>query len=48
MTDSSLISKTGNIANVLLHDGVGYDDYLEQITYLRGIRPTNHVFYLKE
>lgn len=34
MTESSLISKVWNIANVLRDDGVGYGDYLEQITYL--------------
>lgn len=32
--DSSLISKIWNFANVLRDDGVGYGDYLEQITYL--------------
>ena len=31
---SSLISKVWNFANVLRDDGVGYGDYLEQITYL--------------
>ncbi len=34
MTDSSSISKICNLANVLRDDGVGYGDYLEQITYL--------------
>lgn len=34
MTESSLISKVWNFANVLRDDGVGYGDYLEQITYL--------------
>lgn len=34
MTDSSTISKICNPANVLRDDGVGYGDYLEQITYL--------------
>ena len=34
MTDSSLISKVWNFAHVLRDDGVGYGDYLEQITYL--------------
>lgn len=34
MTDSSIISKIWNLANVLRDDGVGYGDYLEQITYL--------------
>ena len=31
---STLISKVWNFANVLRDDGVGYGDYLEQITYL--------------
>ena len=34
MTDSGIISKIWNLANVLRDDGVGYGDYLEQITYL--------------
>jgi type I restriction enzyme M protein len=34
MTDSSIISKIWNLANVVRDDGVGYGDYLEQITYL--------------
>ncbi len=34
MNESSLISKVWNFANVLRDDGVGYGDYLEQITYL--------------
>ncbi len=34
MTDTSIISKIWNLANVLRDDGVGYGDYLEQITYL--------------
>lgn len=34
MTDASIISKIWNLANVLRDDGVGYGDYLEQITYL--------------
>ncbi|OQX02753.1 MAG: DNA methyltransferase [Thiothrix lacustris] len=32
--ESSLVSKVWNFANVLRDDGVGYGDYLEQITYL--------------
>jgi len=32
--ESSIISKVWNFANVLRDDGVGYGDYLEQITYL--------------
>ena len=31
---SALISKVWNFANVLRDDGIGYGDYLEQITYL--------------
>jgi type I restriction enzyme M protein len=34
MTDSAIISKIWNLANVLRDDGVSYGDYLEQITYL--------------
>jgi type I restriction enzyme M protein len=34
MTDSAIVSKIWNLANVLRDDGVGYGDYLEQITYL--------------
>ena len=34
MTDSSIVSKIWNLASVLRDDGVGYGDYLEQITYL--------------
>lgn len=29
MTDSSIISKIWNLADVLWNDGVGYGDYLE-------------------
>jgi type I restriction enzyme M protein len=32
--DSAIVSKVWNFANVLRDDGVGYGDYLEQITYL--------------
>lgn len=34
MTNSAIVSKVWNFANVLRDDGVGYGDYLEQITYL--------------
>lgn len=34
MTESTIISKVWNFASVLRDDGVGYGDYLEQITYL--------------
>ncbi len=34
MTDATIISKIWSLANVLRDDGVGYGDYLEQITYL--------------
>jgi len=34
MTESNLVSKVWNFAHVLRDDGVGYGDYLEQITYL--------------
>lgn len=32
--ESSIISKVWSFANVLRDDGVGYGDYLEQLTYL--------------
>ncbi|QTA79799.1 SAM-dependent methyltransferase [Desulfonema limicola] len=32
--ESSIISKVWNFANILRDDGVGYGDYLEQLTYL--------------
>ena len=34
MTEATIISKIWNLANVMRDDGVGYGDYLEQITYL--------------
>lgn len=34
MTQASLVQKVWNFAGVLRDDGVGYGDYLEQITYL--------------
>jgi type I restriction enzyme M protein len=34
MNESEIISKVWNYAHVLRDDGVGYGDYLEQITYL--------------
>lgn len=34
MTESTIISKVWNFASVLRDDGVGYGDYLEQITFL--------------
>ncbi|MEW6079735.1 MAG: class I SAM-dependent DNA methyltransferase [Thermodesulfobacteriota bacterium] len=34
MNESNLISRVWNFAHVLRDDGVGYGDYLEQITYL--------------
>ena len=34
MSESGIISKVWNFANNLGDDGVGYGDYLEQITYL--------------
>ena len=32
--ESSIISKIWSFAHVLRDDGVGYGDYLEQLTYL--------------
>ncbi|MDA3818077.1 MAG: type I restriction-modification system subunit M N-terminal domain-containing protein, partial [Prolixibacteraceae bacterium] len=43
MTDSSIISKIWNLANVLRDDGVGYGDYLEQITYLLFLKMTDEL-----
>lgn len=34
MNAQSIVSKVWNFCNVLRDDGVGYDDYLEQLTYL--------------
>jgi type I restriction enzyme M protein len=34
MTTSSIVSKVWNYCNILRDDGVSYDDYLEQLTYL--------------
>ena len=34
MNESSIVSKVWSFANVLRDDGVGYGDYLEQLTYL--------------
>ena len=33
MSNSAIISKIWNLANVLRDDGVGYGDYLKHITY---------------
>ncbi|MFK5915543.1 MAG: type I restriction-modification system subunit M N-terminal domain-containing protein [Woeseiaceae bacterium] len=34
MSASEIVNKVWNYAHVLLDDGVGYGDYVEQITYL--------------
>lgn len=34
MSTASIISKVWNFCNTLRDDGVGYGDYLEQLTYL--------------
>ena len=34
MSQSAIVSRVWSFANVLRDDGVGYGDYLEQITYL--------------
>ena len=34
MSTASIISKVWNFCNILRDDGVGYGDYLEQLTYL--------------
>ena len=41
---SILISKVWNFANVLRDDGVGYGDYLEQITYLLFSKMADEMF----
>ena len=33
-TESALLSKVGNIANVLASAGVGFTDYITQLTYI--------------
>ncbi len=43
MSDSAIISKIWNFANVLRDDGVSYGDYLEQITYLLFLKMTNEL-----
>jgi len=43
MTESSLISKVWNFANVLRDDGVGYGDYLEQVTYLLFLKMADEI-----
>ena len=32
--ESGIVSKVWSFANILRDDGVGYGDYLEQLTYL--------------
>lgn len=34
MSSSALVQKVWNFCNTLRDDGVGYGDYLEQLTYL--------------
>jgi type I restriction enzyme M protein len=34
MSSSSIVSKVWSFCNTLRDDGVGYGDYLEQLTYL--------------
>ncbi|HQJ84690.1 MAG: class I SAM-dependent DNA methyltransferase [Prolixibacteraceae bacterium] len=43
MSDSAIISKIWNLANVLRDDGVSYGDYLEQITYLLFLKMTDEL-----
>lgn len=43
MTESSIISRVWNFANVLRDDGVGYGDYLEQITFLLFLKMTDEL-----
>ena len=37
MSNSAIISKIWNLANVLRDDGVGYGDYLKHITHIEFI-----------
>ena len=45
MSESAIVSKVWNFANVLRDDGVGYGDYLEQITYLLFVIPAQSSIY---
>ena len=48
MTDSAIISKIWNLAHVLRDDGVGYGDYLEQITYLLFLKMADEIPIIPE
>ena len=41
MSASEIVNKVWNYAHVLRDDGVGYGDYVEQITYLIFLKITN-------
>lgn len=43
MSENSIISKVWNFATVLRDDGVGYGDYLEQITYLLFLKMADEI-----
>jgi type I restriction enzyme M protein len=43
MNDSTIVSKIWNLASVLRDDGVGYGDYLEQITYLLFLKMADEI-----
>ena len=46
MTTDSIISKVWSFCHTLRDDGVGYGDYLEQLTYLIFLKMADeHVFY---
>ena len=39
MTSTAIVSKLWNYCNVLRDDGMSYDDYVEQLTYLLFLKP---------
>jgi len=41
MSASEIVNKVWNYAHVLRDDGVGYGDYVEQITYLIFLKMTD-------
>lgn len=45
MTTNALVSKIWSFCNTLRDDGVGYGDYLEQLTYLLFLKTADE--YLK-
>jgi len=45
MNSSTLIQKVWNFCHTLRDDGVGYGDYLEQLTYLLFLKLAHEYFY---